>query len=78
MSVAQWNNKDITLLDLLDRALDKGVFLWGEITISVADVDLIYLGLKVILCSIETAERMKQVARDPENLELRSVERTAK
>ena len=56
------HRKDVTLLDLLDRILDKGVILWGDITISVADVDLVYVGLKVLLTSIESAERMRKVA----------------
>lgn len=54
--------KQIVLLDLLDRILNKGVILWGDITISVADVDLIYLGLKVLLASVEKAEEMRQGA----------------
>jgi hypothetical protein len=54
------SEKDISLLELLDRALDKGVVLWGDVTISVADVDLVYLGLKVLLSSVETAERMRR------------------
>lgn len=62
MSVARWNEKDVTLLELLDRALDKGVVLWGDIRISVADIDLIYLGLKVLLTSVETVERLRMEA----------------
>jgi hypothetical protein len=54
--------KDVSLLDLLDRILNKGVILRGDVTISVADVDLIYLGLKVLLTSVETAERMRRVS----------------
>jgi hypothetical protein len=57
--------KEVTLLDLLDRILDKGVILLGDITISVADVDLIYLGLKVLLTSIEKAEEMRRTATQP-------------
>lgn len=56
---------DLTLLELLDRALDKGVILWGDVTLSVADVDLIYLGLKVLLSSVETADRLRQAATAP-------------
>lgn len=52
--------KEITLLDILDRILNKGVVLWGDITLSVADVDLVYVGLKVLLTSVETAERMRR------------------
>ncbi|MDP3046404.1 MAG: gas vesicle protein [Chloroflexota bacterium] len=56
------DEQNIALIDLLDRILDKGVILWGDITISVADVDLVYVGLKVLLTSVETAERMRKVA----------------
>lgn len=62
MRPTERTEQDITLLDLLDRALDKGVVLWGDVTISVADVDLIYLGLKVLLTSVETVERMRMTA----------------
>lgn len=43
----------ITLEELLDRVLEKGVVINGDVTISVADVDLIYLGLRLILTSVE-------------------------
>jgi hypothetical protein len=51
--------KRVTLLEVLDRALNKGVVISGDIVISVADVDLIYLGLKVLLSSVETMERLR-------------------
>jgi hypothetical protein len=51
--------KEVTLLELLDRVVDHGVILAGDITISVADVDLIYLGLRVMLSSIERAEELR-------------------
>lgn len=62
MEPSEWDATDVTVLDLLDRALDKGVVLWGELTISVADVDLVYVGLKALLCSVDTAERMREAA----------------
>ena len=52
-------SKDATLLEILDRALDKGVVISGDIVISVADVDLIYLGLKVLASSVETMEKLR-------------------
>ena len=52
-------SKDITLLEILDRVLDKGVVISGDMVISLADVDLIYLGLKVLLSSVETMERLR-------------------
>jgi hypothetical protein len=62
MESSEWDVTDVTILDLLDRALDKGVFLWGELVLSVADVDLVYVGLKAMLCSVDTAERMRENA----------------
>ena len=45
----------VSICEVLDRVLNKGVVVAGEVTISVADVDLIYLGLNLVLTSIETA-----------------------
>ena len=50
--------QQITLLETLDRVLNKGVVIVGDVTLSVADVDLIFLGLKVILASVETAKQL--------------------
>ena len=49
-------HKSISLCETLDRVLNKGVFIAGEIIISVADIDLIYLGLQLVLTSVETAQ----------------------
>ncbi len=49
---------DLSLLDLVDHVLNKGVVLTGEATISLAGVDLIYLGLNVVLASVGTIERV--------------------
>ncbi|HET6963160.1 MAG TPA: gas vesicle protein GvpJ [Acidimicrobiales bacterium] len=46
--------RDVTLLDLADRLLDKGVVISGDIVISVAGVDLVYLSLRALLASVET------------------------
>lgn len=45
--------QEVTLLDLLDRIIDHGVILSGDATLSVANVDLIYLGLRVLLAPVE-------------------------
>jgi len=47
----------MTLLDILDHVLNQGVVLRGNVIISLAGVDLVYLGLDVILTSVETALR---------------------
>ena len=48
---------EMTLLDILDHVLNQGVVLRGNVIISLAGVDLVYLGLGVILTSVETALR---------------------
>lgn len=53
----------LALSELLDRALTKGVVVWGDATISVAGVDLLYVGLKALLASVETAEELRASAR---------------
>jgi hypothetical protein len=44
---------ELSLLELADRLLNRGVVLTGEATLSVAGVDLIYLGLNVVLTAVE-------------------------
>lgn len=53
------DEEDATLLELLDRLIDRGVVLTGDITISVADVDLIVLALNVVLASTERLEQLR-------------------
>ncbi len=48
--------EDVTLVEILDRVLDKGVVISGDVILSVADIDLVYLGLKIVLSSVETLE----------------------
>jgi hypothetical protein len=47
-------DEELTVLDLADRLLNRGVVITGEATISVAGVDLVYLGLNVLLAAVET------------------------
>lgn len=51
------DSERVTLLDLADRLLDKGVVLSGEARISVAGVDLVYLALDLVVSAVETIER---------------------
>ncbi|OIP26541.1 hypothetical protein AUK22_06590 [bacterium CG2_30_54_10] len=46
--------RQVAISEILDRVLNKGVVLCGEIVISVADVPLLYLGVNVVLSSVET------------------------
>jgi len=51
---------DVTLLELVDRVLNKGVVLSGDITLSVAGVDLVYVGLRLLLASAGTIDRLRE------------------
>ena len=46
-----------SLLDILDHVLNAGVVIHGSLVLSIAGVDLVYLGLNVVLTSVETALR---------------------
>ena len=46
--------QQVTLLELVDRVLNKGVVLSGDIMLSVAVVELGYVGLRVLLASVST------------------------
>jgi gas vesicle structural protein len=48
----------VSLCEALDRILNKGAVLVGEVMISVADVDLIYLGLQIVASSVKTAREV--------------------
>lgn len=47
--------EELVLSELVNRVLDRGVVVSGEVVISVAGVDLVYLGLDLLLTSVETA-----------------------
>lgn len=57
--------EQVTLCEVLDRILNKGAVVVGEVLISVADIDLIYLGLQIVLTSIEGA---RETTAQPETL----------
>jgi hypothetical protein len=48
--------REVALVDLLDRLLAGGVVIGGDITLSIADVDLVYVGLRALITSVATAE----------------------
>jgi hypothetical protein len=50
----------VTLIDALDKVLEKGAVLDGELAIRVADVDLIFIGLKLLITSISRTEELRK------------------
>lgn len=55
--------RDVALIDLLDRLLGGGVVIAGDITLAVADVDLVYVGLRALISSVATAEEKQLLPR---------------
>jgi Gas vesicle protein len=49
VSLQPGEGQNVALADLLDRLIDGGVVLTGDVVLSVADVDLVYVGLRLIL-----------------------------
>jgi hypothetical protein len=47
-----------TLVDLLDRVLDKGLVVAGDISISLANVELLTIRIRLLVCSIDKAEEI--------------------
>jgi hypothetical protein len=49
--------RDLSLVDLLDRILEKGVVINGDITVSVGSVELLSVKVNLVIASLETAKR---------------------
>ena len=60
--------REIALVDVIDRLIGGGVVIAGDITLAVADVDLVYLSLRVLLSSVATAEEKGALPRMGEAL----------
>lgn len=55
-----FENQRISLCETLDRVLNTGVVVHGDITISVANIDLIYISLRTLITSVETARQLQE------------------
>ena len=47
----------VSICEVLDRVLNRGAVLTGELVISVADIELLYVGLSLVISSVETLIR---------------------
>jgi hypothetical protein len=56
-------DRDTALVDLVDRLLGGGVVIAGDITLSVADVDLVYVNLRALISSVATAQEKQLMPR---------------
>lgn len=50
-------DRRIALVDLLDRVLGGGVVVAGEITLSIADVDMVHISLRTLVSSVSALTR---------------------
>ena len=49
--------REVALVDLVDRLLGGGVVIAGDITLAVADVDLVHVSLRALISSVDKARR---------------------
>lgn len=59
-----YDQENVTLLDLVDRLLNKGVVIAGDLVISVADVDLLFVSLRAMVTSIESVSEKFEELRE--------------
>src|SRR5438874_4797605 len=52
------NGRASGLVDVLDRVLDKGLVVAGDVKISLADVELLTIRIRLIICSVDKAEKI--------------------
>lgn len=55
--------REMSLAELVNRVLDRGAIITGEVTISVAGVDLIFLGLQLVISAAESAKGPRMLSR---------------
>jgi len=55
---AQHSIQSTNIADLLERVLDKGVVIAGDIKISLVDIELLTIQLRLVICSVDKAKEM--------------------
>lgn len=63
MTTSTLAERDVALVDLLDRLLGGGVVIAGDITLAAADVDLVYVSLRALVSSVGAAQRQGALPR---------------
>ena len=51
-----WTDSELHLAELVNRVLDRGAIITGEITISVAGIDLVFVGLQLVISAAESLQ----------------------
>jgi hypothetical protein len=50
--------RSVGLIDVLDRVLDKGLMIAGDIRVSLAEVELLTIRIRLIICSVDKAQEI--------------------
>ena len=64
ITLTEAGDAEVSLLEIIDHVLNAGVVIHGSLVISLAGVDLVYVGLNVVLTSVETALRNIQASEE--------------
>jgi hypothetical protein len=57
-ALSSGSSHNASLVDILDRVLDKGLVVAGDIKISLAEVELLTIRIRLLICSIDKAEQI--------------------
>ena len=57
-SVVEGHGRSTGLVEVLDRILDKGLVIAGDIKVSLAEVELLTIRIRLLVCSIDKAEQI--------------------
>src|SRR5712692_8566122 len=57
-SLTEGQGRSTGLVDVLDRVLDKGLVVAGDIKVSLAEVELLTIRIRLLICSIDKAEQI--------------------
>lgn len=57
-SLTEGHSRSTGLVDVLDRVLDKGLVVAGDIRVSLAEVELLTIRIRLLICSIDKAEQI--------------------
>ena len=57
-SLTEGQGRSSGLVDVLDRVLDKGLVIAGDIKVSLAEVELLTIRIRLLICSIDKAEQI--------------------
>src|SRR5215468_643748 len=57
-SLTEGPGRSTGLVDVLDRVLDKGLVVAGDIKVSLAEVELLTIRIRLLICSIDKAEQI--------------------